>query len=210
MVQAEIELLLHPRVPPLVRSLPHVEMLSLFRAEEGEEELDTRRHIGVDALPDRADTGSDISGSQMSLDVGRTSLWNASRLSLETGSNSGTSSFQALYTVPMQVDAPAAPVTIQPSQLPAPPSVGLRHPQSPAPLANYPAETGRLAQSPLPPPPDPLLSGSGGVGPKPTSASVPPVTHVTTVHAPKAQDDDSDNADELMPTIDLDSDSESE
>ncbi len=69
MVQAEIELLLHPRVPPLVRSLPHVEMLSLFRAEEGEEELDTRRHIGVDALPDRTDTGSDVSGSQMSLDV---------------------------------------------------------------------------------------------------------------------------------------------
>ncbi|KAM5534268.1 hypothetical protein V8D89_010878 [Ganoderma adspersum] len=212
-VQAEIDLLLHPRVPPLVRSLPHVEMLSLFRTEEGEEELDTRRRIGLDALPDRAVPGSDVSESQMPLDGGRTSPWKSSRPSIERGNNSGTPSFQARDTVPMQVDAPTAPVTIQPSQLPAPPSVGLRHPQSPAPLVNHPAETGDMAQSPLPPPPDPLPSGSGVVGPKPATASIPPATHAThatTVRTPICQDDDSDDADEPMPAIDLGSDSESE
>lgn len=43
----DIDLLLHPRVPPLVRSLPHVEMLSLFREEEGDEELNMRRALGL-------------------------------------------------------------------------------------------------------------------------------------------------------------------
>lgn len=185
-------------------------MLSLFRAEEGEEELDTRRRIGLDALPDPAVPGSAVSETQMPLDAGRTSLWNASRPSIETGNNSGTPSLQARDTVPMQVDAPTAPVTIQPSQLPAPPSVGLRHPQSPAPLANHPAETGHMAQSPLHPPPDPLPSGSGVVGPKPATASILPITHATTVRTPIGQDDDSDDADEPMPPIDLGSDSESE
>lgn len=191
----------------MVRSLPHVEMLSLFRAEEGEEELDTRRRTGLHALPEPAVSGSVASESQMPLDGG---LWNASRPSIETGNNSGTPSFHARDTVPMQVDAPTAPVTIQPSQLPAPLSVGLRHPQSPTPLANHPAETEHMAQSPLPPPPDPLPSGSGVVGPKAATASILPAPHATTVRAPIGQDDDSDDADEPMPPIDLGSDSESE
>lgn len=38
--------MLHPRVPPLIRALPHVEVLSLFRAEEGHEEKDARREAG--------------------------------------------------------------------------------------------------------------------------------------------------------------------
>ncbi|KAH9939977.1 rRNA processing/ribosome biogenesis-domain-containing protein [Amylocystis lapponica] len=43
----ELDLLLHPRMPPLVRSLPHVEALSLFRAEEGEEERDARTTLAL-------------------------------------------------------------------------------------------------------------------------------------------------------------------
>ena len=46
-VLRDIDLLLHPRVPPLVRSLPHVEMLSLFREEEGDEELGMRKSLGL-------------------------------------------------------------------------------------------------------------------------------------------------------------------
>ncbi|KAA1466753.1 hypothetical protein DENSPDRAFT_812014 [Dentipellis sp. KUC8613] len=42
-----LDLLLHPRVPPLVRSLPHVDALSLFRAEEGDEEQDVRAGLGI-------------------------------------------------------------------------------------------------------------------------------------------------------------------
>ncbi|KAG6854907.1 hypothetical protein C0991_012097 [Blastosporella zonata] len=43
----DLEVLLHPRVPPLVRSLPHVESLSLFRAEEPQEEADVREELGL-------------------------------------------------------------------------------------------------------------------------------------------------------------------
>ncbi|KAI0743285.1 rRNA processing/ribosome biogenesis-domain-containing protein [Irpex lacteus] len=46
----DVDLILHPRVPPLVRALPHVESLSLFQAEESNEELDARRQVGVATL----------------------------------------------------------------------------------------------------------------------------------------------------------------
>ncbi|GLB33999.1 putative rRNA processing/ribosome biogenesis [Lyophyllum shimeji] len=49
-----LELLIHPRVPPLVRSLPHVESLSLFRAEESQEETNIRQELGLrSAVPDQ-------------------------------------------------------------------------------------------------------------------------------------------------------------
>lgn len=195
----------------MVRSLPHVETLSLFRAEEGEEELDNRKRVALDTLLDLPDPGSGASESPMPLGARRKNLWNTSQQLLEAAKNSGAFSSQDIryaVPVPMQVDAPAAPVVVQqPSQLPAPPSIGLRYPQSPPPLAAYPADTGHLAQSLPPPPPDPLPSRSATLGPKPTTASIPPVTQAP---APIVQDDDSDNADEPMPTIDLGSDSESE
>nr|GAT59990.1 predicted protein [Mycena chlorophos] len=43
----ELELLLHPRLPPLMRSMPGVEALSLFRAEESQEESDLLRSLGL-------------------------------------------------------------------------------------------------------------------------------------------------------------------
>lgn len=46
----ELDLQLHPRVPPLVRALPHVESLALFRAEEGEEESSIRHALGVGTI----------------------------------------------------------------------------------------------------------------------------------------------------------------
>ncbi|KAF8165502.1 rRNA processing/ribosome biogenesis-domain-containing protein [Crassisporium funariophilum] len=46
-VQSDIGILLHPRVPPLVRSMPHVEALSLFKAEETEEEVELLLTLGL-------------------------------------------------------------------------------------------------------------------------------------------------------------------
>ncbi|KAI0346803.1 hypothetical protein BDW22DRAFT_1386488 [Trametopsis cervina] len=45
-----IDLLLHPRAPPLVRALPGVEPLSLFQATESHEEYETRRRLGIATL----------------------------------------------------------------------------------------------------------------------------------------------------------------
>lgn len=46
-IQREIDLLLHPRLPPLLRSLPQVESLALFRREESEEEREIRESLGI-------------------------------------------------------------------------------------------------------------------------------------------------------------------
>ncbi|KAG6903450.1 hypothetical protein C0995_005473 [Termitomyces sp. Mi166 len=54
-ITRDLEILLHPRVPPLVRSLPHVESLSLFRAEESQEERDVREELGLrGAFPEQS------------------------------------------------------------------------------------------------------------------------------------------------------------
>ncbi|PCH41467.1 hypothetical protein WOLCODRAFT_89291 [Wolfiporia cocos MD-104 SS10] len=49
-----VDVLLHPRVPPLVRALPHVEALALFREEEGTEEGGLRRTLGLGGPRDEA------------------------------------------------------------------------------------------------------------------------------------------------------------
>ncbi|KAG2154981.1 rRNA processing/ribosome biogenesis-domain-containing protein [Suillus bovinus] len=51
-LQQEVDLLLHPRGPPLVRPLPHVEALSLFRAEESNEELTARKSLALATIND--------------------------------------------------------------------------------------------------------------------------------------------------------------
>ncbi|KAJ7240352.1 rRNA processing/ribosome biogenesis-domain-containing protein [Mycena haematopus] len=43
----DLEVLLHPRLPPLVRSMPYIESLSLFRAEESQEESEMRQSLGL-------------------------------------------------------------------------------------------------------------------------------------------------------------------
>ncbi|KAF9464353.1 rRNA processing/ribosome biogenesis-domain-containing protein [Collybia nuda] len=51
-----LDILLHPRVPPLVRALPHVESLSLFRVEASQEETEALRTLGLQtaACPDQS------------------------------------------------------------------------------------------------------------------------------------------------------------
>jgi hypothetical protein len=48
--QKEIGLLLHPRMPPLVRSMPHVESFSLFKAEEPQDEAEALSTLGLTYL----------------------------------------------------------------------------------------------------------------------------------------------------------------
>ena len=48
--QKEFEVLLHPRVPPLIRSMPHVESLSLFKAEEPQDEAEMFSTLGLTSI----------------------------------------------------------------------------------------------------------------------------------------------------------------
>ncbi|KAK7061882.1 Pre-rRNA-processing protein rix1 [Favolaschia claudopus] len=48
----DLEVLLHPRLPPLLRSMPAVEALSLFRSEESQEEVELRKTLGLGSAAD--------------------------------------------------------------------------------------------------------------------------------------------------------------
>ncbi|TFK71783.1 hypothetical protein BDN72DRAFT_957805 [Pluteus cervinus] len=55
----ELDLLLHPRVPPLMRSVPFLETLALFPTEEPQEEIDARVALGVASAEDPVATPSE-------------------------------------------------------------------------------------------------------------------------------------------------------
>ena len=211
LVPTEVELLLHPRVPPLVRSLPHVEMLSLFRAEEGEEEKENRKRIGL-GVPDEQESGQPaVDDSQTQPSAGRINVPHAQgSLTGQAAKSTGEPLTQELNTMAMQVDVPAAALTTaspRMSSSSAPSS--LSHPAGPLGQPTHHATTSiPTTANTLPPPPDLLPSNPVAVFPQSTTTPIPPVINVTPASAPRGEEIDDD--DEPMPTIDLRSDSESE
>lgn len=59
-------MLVHPRVPPVVRSLPHVESLALLREEESQEEAEVRKTLGLTITSIEPVRDSIIEGATMS------------------------------------------------------------------------------------------------------------------------------------------------
>ena len=201
----ELDILLHPRVPPLVRSLPHVEMLSLYRAEEGEEEVDARQGAGL-ATIDEYDFGEPnvAAGSQI-----QKALSNALHQAPDSARIPGPSAPQESNVTAMQVDAtPTASSALSVSRTSAH-AIALKPPSQ---TTLEPPTRLSLAQpsSPPPPPPDPLPSSTAALGLRSiasTTSTIPAITPVAPVAAPAREEDDED---EPMPAIDMSSDSESE
>jgi len=127
-VQAGIELLVHPRVPPLVRSMPHLEALSLFKAEQSHEEAEILSSLAMEDINSREPNNveQDVAMEDLAGDV--------------SGDQQPTS------TTPKTVVIPEPKVDIQPPK-PLSESVHeapLASPSSPA------AETSRPATDPVP------------------------------------------------------------
>ena len=59
-MQSNIGVLLHPRLPPLVRSMPHVESLALTRAEESQEETEALSALGVESVHSKETCDQDV------------------------------------------------------------------------------------------------------------------------------------------------------
>ncbi|KAL1944305.1 hypothetical protein VTO73DRAFT_3490 [Trametes versicolor] len=207
-VPTEIDLLLHPRVPPLVRSLPHVEMLSLFRAEESQEEADARANIGVGAAGERVpgqptDVAEEVYTPTATVDD-RTSLppTPSYRRVVETAEPP----LALGGPTAMQVDAApriASVKVAEPSIPPPTPAAGTQT-QTALPPPPFSSQKQQPPPTSLPPPPDPLPASGAALGARSTAAaSAAPVTHAS---MPAGEDDE----DEPMPTIDLGSDSDSE
>ncbi|EMD40910.1 hypothetical protein CERSUDRAFT_111496 [Gelatoporia subvermispora B] len=207
-IQREIDLLLHPRMPPLVRSLPHVETISLFRAEESQEEMDTRHALGLRTEEDSSHpASSDAMAAVHSPPV----------ITRDRRQTEATSDIPAAGTsTTISVSSSVAPPRSAPTQIPAPyvPAATSRsdaidtilqaaeHPRSVAPM---PQRT-----SAVPSLPAPLASvgqpskASSIETPTNTSSSIPSGNKAT-VTAPIDEDDDDD---EPMPTINMESDSD--
>ncbi|KAH9850732.1 rRNA processing/ribosome biogenesis-domain-containing protein [Lenzites betulinus] len=201
-VPSEIDLLLHPRVPPLVRSLPHVEMLSLFRVEESQEEADARLNLGVGIVDKYVPGQTELSEELTSPADNRTTLPPGALAPRPIKMVQNAEASRAQEQIVMQVDV-------------APPggsnAVGanVARPSIQTTLTTAVAAIGDVTQpfqlpTSLPPPPDPLPS-KAAVGKQSSTTTASSVTSATPVPLPVDDDDD-----EPMPTIDLGSDSDSE
>ncbi|KAI9000871.1 rRNA processing/ribosome biogenesis-domain-containing protein [Trametes punicea] len=201
----EIDLSLHPRVPPLVRSLPHVEMLSLFRAEESQEEIDARTTLGVAAI-EEDDPAQSHAAEKIVLPLnGQTEQPRASiSPPVEVVNNAGAPPAPGQSSTAVQVDI-APPLASTTYGAIGTESVQLAPRQGSISQAEVrTSQSSQARPTSLPPPPDPLPSSSATLGPRSATTFAPPVSSAIPL---PAEDDDED---EPMPAIDLGSDSDSE
>ncbi|KIP10671.1 hypothetical protein PHLGIDRAFT_125372 [Phlebiopsis gigantea 11061_1 CR5-6] len=210
-VLREIELMLHPRVPPLVRALPHVESLSLFRAEEGSEEKQTRLEAGLVTLEDIRETEAvptpmSITPGSVPPTIARSQPFQIVQTpsSLYTLGDSATPSLATPHVVgpgtgPLAVSSVSFNASDPTGEVPTVIHTHVTKPPFPPPPP---------ATSSLPAPPDPLPS-SATIAP---AVSVPQMSSIAVVE-PRAtsaavQMNVEEDEDEPMPGIDLGSDSE--
>lgn len=219
----DVDLLLHPRVPPLVRSLPHLEMLSLFREEEGEEELGMRKALGLASADETLSTLSSNSqrpGAPPEL-VDAPSVPALGRT--EAVANSSVSGqFPTPIRHPQIQISPAATVAQPIASYPA---TMLLHAVSTTSTAHIAAASNQEKIDTLNGQGPPLVSHPTlPVGTTPTAASYPsviqppiagPSTAPLTASTPEPRSQpgmsmpmDEDDEDEPMPAINMDSDSD--
>ena len=191
----DIDLLIHPRVPPLVRALPHVEALALFRAEEGDEEADIRRRLGVAVVEEPMlppATTQTVKIATPVLVAPKPSAPIATPLLVAQANESSIlppSNGSALFG---KAPAPPAPSTLAQTPL-------MLDPVTQAPVAQAPEAL--ITSFDVP---EPVVAPSvpqAGPAPFAPPSSVPE----TFGYAPMQEDDDED---EPMPTINVDSDSD--
>ncbi|KAK1233310.1 hypothetical protein PQX77_003536 [Marasmius sp. AFHP31] len=185
----DFDVLLHPRLPPLLRSLPQIEALSLFRTEESEEEAAERQRLGIEVNDDPQDIPAAALSSAGQQDV----IMNG----IPPQENS-RNIFSAATTshVPQPLADPSLP--------PRPPTITSN------PVVAAPVDRMKTLdhQVDIPQAPDPSnfpTSAAAGT----STSRVLPRTHmsdnkISVTQTPREHED------EQMPSIDVDSDSESE
>ncbi|CAL1701175.1 unnamed protein product [Somion occarium] len=189
-VTRELELLLHPRAPPLVRSLPHIETLSLFQAEESQEEQEARHtlQIGVPGELAAATQEPDVA-----MDI---QLISSSHIAPPTN-----------HVVPVTV--PTVPSGPSMSVVQAPPRAALQVIQ---PAVPAPAVTPSTASF-QPPPTSASIPKANDSSLTRSSANTSTTASIAQATPPVSSSRmvvDDEDEDEPMPTIDVESDSELE
>ena len=201
--------MLHPRVPPLVRALPHVETLSLFRAEESLDETETRRGLGLvtNEEAQSAVTGATASATVIAAEavtINATPAIAPSAVSPTVQPSLATSTAQNATAAVAYAAANRSRANVTSA---APPAVNVQTAAMDAPKVPEPRPSGSVS---LPPPPEPLPSSSKKIA----AVSVPQVSTIVSAEQQAMpvtmQIDPHEDDDESMPGIDLGSDSEEE
>lgn len=179
---APLDLLLHPRLPPIVRPIPSTNALTLFRVEESEEEAFARKTLGLEFAeglgehnPADQDTEMQDSFVPPPWPAATTKAAEPVRPTQPSAASFSASNLPPASHPEDTTPAPAAPTF------------------TPAPFANWKPTTvvPRATSSAV-------ASTSSAVAS--TSSAAPP----------RLVSDDEEDEDEEMPTIDLGSDSEDE
>ena len=183
----DLDRLLHPRVPPLVRAPSHIELLSLSHTEESVEEQEIRQSLHIAVVPPPRATDNTCAENQQS--IAAPAL--PSLPSLSPYRNSDTSPNVDERKVP----EPAAPSSLEPASTPS----HVYDVASPARFPHQGHSNFNDTLHPLQAREGPPLFTSGVVTASEESrlSAVPAVINV-------AEDDD----DEEMPSIDMGSDSD--
>jgi hypothetical protein len=183
-----LDTLLHPRVPPLVRSLPHVESLSLFRAEESQEESEAREALDLTTLYQASSHPEQLPSMQ---DV-----------QMEEGTNIPSAQTQSTSPAPPVPQATTSAIIPPPARLPIP---AIQQQQ----IHNSISQSSTSAPAPsnwVPPEPAPALALERNVA----SNSIVPHSSASGVHPVLVTRSAEEEEDEEMPAINLDSDSDGE
>ncbi|KAL1723421.1 rRNA processing/ribosome biogenesis-domain-containing protein [Schizophyllum commune] len=180
-----LDLLLHPRLPPLVRPLPHVDALALFAGEESAEEKRTRIDMGfsmsADAPTSTSNEANEASAMEQDqpVDTAPAATPHASATFMQPPALKTYPSALPIATMP-----PPAPAQAEPAYVPAS------------------STAAALAPAALPLAPAPPKAPMGVV----TGTSTSRAEAQTEVVSMAVDEDD----DEEMPAIDMSSDSEGE
>ncbi|PSS35413.1 hypothetical protein PHLCEN_2v1568 [Hermanssonia centrifuga] len=184
-----LDLLLHARVPPLIRALPHVESLAMFRAEEGQEEIEIRHTLGV-GIPDELQIRESLNANQV-----------------------------AAVLTPIPVTSPSAPPIAhmqvdpvqhaKPSSITSPEFASHEQPSSTYIQGTQPSSGAiPVSQGDLPSLSKATLLPPSAAAPSPPVTAAP-TPSISTSLAPSQGTMEADE-DEPMPSIDMDSDSDAE
>ncbi|KAI5893914.1 uncharacterized protein SCHCODRAFT_02539725 [Schizophyllum commune H4-8] len=185
-----LDLLLHPRLPPLVRPLPHVDALALFAGEESAEEKRTRLDLGFSMPTDAPTAPSNEANEANAMDQDQ--LQDPAP-TIAPAASAASSIFSQPPTLKTYPSAP--PIATMPPPTPAPAAAESVY--TPAPSTAAASSTTTVPVAPAPPKaPLGTITGTSSMRVETQTEAVSMVV------------DDED--DEEMPAIDMSSDSEGE
>ncbi|KAF9057988.1 rRNA processing/ribosome biogenesis-domain-containing protein [Panaeolus papilionaceus] len=184
-IQKELGLIIHPRIPPLIRSMPQVESLSFFKSEESHEEAETLDSLKAISLHTPNDQQADVSMQDITTEAIPPAP------AVNPSSTGATDEIQLSTTTQQSAFSAQRSTEVFPSFAPTP-----RNPPS-QPMHELSNEPTQLVH----------VATSAKLTPFVSTGSSSNISQVPSTSTAMVEDDEED---EEMPTINMDSDTDEE